>query len=172
MGDYGLAGGDVDRSTFVFYTQRAFKTIVNSSKSGVWPGSSHPAGAAHMGYAGGCSFCIDSADVFVDEFGLVAGGLDARGLRDQCGHGFSCEFLVLPLLKHGDLVTAGLVALIPSNRFRGAPGRASLDRTGRSARPHTSGFGEHGFLHRHRRIGWRASVTILTYVLSLGQSQY
>jgi hypothetical protein len=43
--------------------------------------------AAHVGDAGGGGFGVDASDVFVDEFGLVAGGLNAGGLRDECGHG-------------------------------------------------------------------------------------
>ena len=63
-----------------------FSTIVNSSNSGAWPGSSAALRAAHVGDAGGGSFRVDAADVFVDEFRFVAGGLDAGGLGNECGH--------------------------------------------------------------------------------------
>src|SRR5256885_14998770 len=39
-----------------------------------------------MGYAGGRSLGVDASNVLVDEFGLVARGLDACWLLDQGGH--------------------------------------------------------------------------------------
>src|SRR5260370_40738829 len=47
-----------------------------------------PAGrATHVGDAGGSCPRVDPPNVFGDQFGFVAGGLDARWVRDQGGHG-------------------------------------------------------------------------------------
>lgn len=39
-----------------------------------------------MGYAQGCCFGIYPADIFIDEFGFIAGGLYASWLMDECWH--------------------------------------------------------------------------------------
>jgi len=47
--------------------------------------------AAHVSHAGGSGMRVDASDVFVDEFRLVAGGLDASRLRDQ-DRASTCSF--------------------------------------------------------------------------------
>lgn len=41
---------------------------------------------AHVGDAGRGGLRIYATDIFVDQLGLVSGGLNASGLGDECGH--------------------------------------------------------------------------------------
>ncbi len=82
VGDDGLSGGDVEGSIFVFHVQGAFQDDGELVEGGGLAGLAPSRGAAHVGDAGrGCAG-VDASDVFVDELGFVAGGLDAGGVRD------------------------------------------------------------------------------------------
>lgn len=81
-----LAGGDVKRSTFVFDAQQPLQHDRELVELRRLAGLEPSLRTAHVGDAGGGGFRIDASDVFVDEFGLVAGGLNSRGVRDEYGH--------------------------------------------------------------------------------------
>jgi len=87
VGDDGLSGGDVERTILMFDAKRAFENDGEFVEGGSLAGFEPSTGAAHVRDAGRCGLGVDASDVFVDELGFVAGGLDASGLRDQCGHG-------------------------------------------------------------------------------------
>ena len=53
VGNYGLSGGDVDRSVLVFYAQRAFEDDGELVEGGSLTGFEPSGGTAHVGYAGG-----------------------------------------------------------------------------------------------------------------------
>ena len=89
VGDDGLSGGDIEGSIFVFNVQRAFEDDREFLEGGSLAGLEPSGGAAHVGDAGGGRAGVDASDVFVDELGFVAGGLNAGGVRDQGGHGLS-----------------------------------------------------------------------------------
>ena len=59
---------------------------MNSSNSGVCPGSVQPCGLRMWATLTAGVLGVHAADVFVDELGFVAGGGDAGGLRDESGH--------------------------------------------------------------------------------------
>ena len=85
-GDHCLSRSHVERTTLVFDTQRPFQHDREFVEGGSLAGLKPSRGAAHVGNAGGGGLGVDAPNVFVDEFGLVAGGLDARGLRDEHWH--------------------------------------------------------------------------------------
>jgi len=87
VGDDGLSGGDVERTVLVFNVEGAFENDGEFVEGGSLAGLEPSGGAAHVGDAGGGGFGVDASDIFVDQLGFIAGGLDARGLRDECGHG-------------------------------------------------------------------------------------
>jgi hypothetical protein len=66
IGDYGLSGGDVDGTIFVFDVQRAFEDDGELVEGGSLARLEPSGRAAHVGYAGGGSFGVDTADVFVE----------------------------------------------------------------------------------------------------------
>ena len=107
--DDGLSGGDVERPTLVFNPKHALQDdgalVEGRSLARFQPSG----GAAHVGHAGGRGLGVDASDVFVDEFGLVAGGLDAGGLRDQRGHGSikACPLSVEEASQSASLRSAG-----------------------------------------------------------------
>lgn len=82
-----LSSSDVEFSAFVRDAQRSFQHdgefVELRSLAGLEPSLR----TAHVRDAGSGGFRVDASDVFVDEFWFVAGGLNARGLRDECGHG-------------------------------------------------------------------------------------
>ncbi len=86
VGDDGLSGGDVERAILVLDAESAFEDDGEFVEGGGLTGLEPSGGAAHVGDAGGCGLGVDASDVFVDEFGLVAGGLDTSGLLDQGRH--------------------------------------------------------------------------------------
>jgi hypothetical protein len=88
VGDDGLSGGYVERAGSVLDAQRSFEDDGELVEGRRLAGFEPSGGAAHVRDAGGGSLGVDASDVLVDEFRFVAGGLDARGLRDQGGHGF------------------------------------------------------------------------------------
>jgi hypothetical protein len=53
VGDYGLSGGYVEGSVFVFYVQRAFQDDGEFVEGGSLARLEPSGGAAHVGYAGG-----------------------------------------------------------------------------------------------------------------------
>ena len=92
VGDDRLSGVDVEQSSVpsVLDPQHSFQHDREFVELGSLAGLEPSLRAAHVGDAGGGSFRVDAADVFVDEFGLVAGGLNSRGLWDECGHEWAC----------------------------------------------------------------------------------
>jgi hypothetical protein len=82
VGDDGLPGGDVERAGFVLDTKDAFENDGELVEGWGLAGLQPSCRAAHVGNAGGGSLGVDASDVFVDELGFVAGGLDASGLCD------------------------------------------------------------------------------------------
>src|SRR5581483_9955615 len=88
MCDYSLPGANIECSVLVLNAQHSLqhdrKLVELRSLSRLDPSRR----TAHMGHAGGRGFGIHASDVFVDKLGLVARGLDASGLSDQCGHEF------------------------------------------------------------------------------------
>ena len=97
VGDDGLSGGDVegtDRSirTSVLDAQQSLEH--NRELGELWSlaGFEPALRAAHVGDAGASCLGVDAADVFVDKFGLVAGGLNARRPGNECGHGVGFQF--------------------------------------------------------------------------------
>jgi hypothetical protein len=122
MSDHGLSGGYVDRSVFVFDVQRAFQDNGELVEGGRLAGLLPSRGTAHVGHAGGRSLRIDTSDVFIDELGFGAGGLDPGRLRDQGRHKFLFSTFDASIKAWGRAVRA--VGL-------------RLTETGTSARLHT-----------------------------------
>jgi hypothetical protein len=89
VGDDGLSGSNLEGTVFVFDAKGAFENHGELVEGGRLSGLEPPGGAAHVGDAGGGGLGVDASYVLVDEFGLVAGGLDARGFGDQSRHGWS-----------------------------------------------------------------------------------
>jgi len=82
MGDHGLTCVHVDRAAAMLdpqgATQHHRKFFKFRGLAGLLPTS----GAAHMGDDGCVGGGIDSSDIFIDQLGFVAGGLDPCGLGD------------------------------------------------------------------------------------------
>ena len=71
----------------MFDPQHAFQHNRELVELGSLAGLEPSLRAAHVGHAGGCRFGVDASNILVDEFGLVACGLNARGLGNESGHG-------------------------------------------------------------------------------------
>ena len=138
VGDDGLAGGYVERGGLsfrisVFDAQHTFQHDSEFVELGSLAGFNPSSGAAHMGHTGRRGLGINAANVFVNQFGFVAWGRDACGLRDETGHDFlgrglsalgsdfgpdrSIRVVRLPL-DHGDWidVTSGRVLSVQGRR--------------------------------------------------------
>ena len=104
-----------------------------SSKSGRWPGSSQPCGRAHVGDAHALLAGVHAADVLVDQLGLGARGLDARGdsgsVRHRCRVYQGCTHRdeLMPILRgvsHFWAFWCALAATVLARRVRTEPGPA------------------------------------------------
>src|SRR5271169_5734270 len=88
MCNNSLSCGNVERSRLMFDAQRAPENdgefVEGRSLSRFDP----PCRTAHMGDTCGGGLRIDPSNVFVDELGLVARGLNAGWLRDERRHGW------------------------------------------------------------------------------------
>jgi hypothetical protein len=82
VSDDGLSGSDVEGSGFVLDVEGAFEDYGEFVEGRSLAGFEPSGGAAHVSDAAGGGLGVDTSDVFVDELGFVAGGLDAGGLRD------------------------------------------------------------------------------------------
>src|SRR5215469_15509090 len=80
-GECRQTDGDVLGAQFSFQHDRELLELRSL------PGLGPACRASHVRDAGGGSFRIDASYVFVDEFGLVSGGCDPRGLGNQGRHG-------------------------------------------------------------------------------------
>ncbi len=83
MRDDSLSGGHFKRTVLVLDAQCPFQNDGELVKLWGLAGFEPARRTAHVGDAGSRGLGVDSSNVFIDEFGLVAGGLNARGLRDQ-----------------------------------------------------------------------------------------
>ena len=101
VGYDGLSGVDVQHAAFMLDAEHSFQHDGELVELGSLAGLEPSLRAAHVGDAGGGGFRVDAADVFVDEFGFVAGGLDSRGLGDECGHRVRASGAWLPALGCG-----------------------------------------------------------------------
>ena len=75
------------------------RTTVYSSNSGVCPGSTQSAGAAHVSDAHARIPGIDPPDILVNELGLVSGGGDASWAWNELRHGPSL-MQTIPVRQH------------------------------------------------------------------------
>jgi len=86
MSNHCLPGDYVERTVLVLDADHPFQHDCELIELGRLAGLEPSLRTAHVGDAGAGRFRGDSSDIFVNEFRLVAGGLNARGLRDECGH--------------------------------------------------------------------------------------
>jgi len=82
VGDDGLSRDDVERPILVFHAEGTLEDNCELVEGRSLARFEPAGGAAHVGNAGGGGLGVDEADVFVDELGFVAGGLDAGRMRD------------------------------------------------------------------------------------------
>ena len=108
VGDDGLSGGHLKRTIFMLDAEGAFQHDGELVEGGSLARLEPSGGAAHVGKARRGGLGVDASDVFVDQFGFVAGGLDARGLRNVCRHRGSKS-----LMRRG--VQKKLSAALPTN---------------------------------------------------------
>lgn len=80
-----LSSIDVDLARLRLHAQRALQHDGELVELGLLTGLNPSLRTAHVGDADRSVFGVYAADIFVNELGLVAGGGDARRLRDESG---------------------------------------------------------------------------------------
>src|SRR3954447_47912 len=95
MGDHSLTGSDVKRALLVLTAQHSLQHNRELVKGWRLAGLDPSTRTAHVGYAGRRRLRIHAPNVFVDELGLVACGLDTCGCRDESVH-IQCPATHLP----------------------------------------------------------------------------
>ena len=85
VGDYGLAGFHFQSSAIVSDFERSLQHDGELVEIRLLPGFDPSLRAAHVGDADGGSCGVYAADVFINQLGLVAGGLNAVGCEIRVG---------------------------------------------------------------------------------------
>jgi len=88
VSDDGLSSLHVQGTAFVLDPKGSFQNNCELVELGGLSGFKPSVGTAHVSYAGGRRLRVDASDVFIDQFGFVASGLDAGRLGNQSRHGF------------------------------------------------------------------------------------
>ena len=86
IGDYGLSGADVESTVLVLDPQHAFQNDGELIELRLLAGFGPALGATHVGNADSCGLAVYTANVLVNQLGLVPCGFNALGLLDQNGH--------------------------------------------------------------------------------------
>jgi len=88
MRDDGLSRLHIERPFPMCDSQQPLQNDRKLIELGSLAGLDPSLWAAHVSDAGRGGLGVHASNVFVDEFGLIAGGLNAGGLRDQSRHEF------------------------------------------------------------------------------------
>src|ERR1035438_2247737 len=88
MRNHGLFSVYVEGASAMLHAQHAAQYECKFFEFGGLSGLLPSAGAAHVRDAGLAGGGIHATDKLVNQLGFVAGGLDALGFGDECGHGF------------------------------------------------------------------------------------